>query len=517
MRNWDYELFRVMPGIISARDRASANLAMERWIEDLGEVHNPISYAKLEEADIHLRPELGWIADQALLGSNLSKTLCAIYGNRLAGKQYYVSLVPGPKNPSFDHEDAYADLKTQDTGYQLLGLYRFWNIIEYWFPYRDMLGEDWPMVLKQFVPRIAQANSSEAYQRELMALIARVHDSHANLWSSLQLRPPVGLFRLPIVVRFVENRAVVVGFTSGEAGKGTAFRVGDEILEIDGVSISKLIENWSPFYAASNEPTRLRDIGQALTNGGCVPVRVRIQREGLEPFEINATRVEKVAGDMSGSTHDRPGETFQRLSDQVAYLKLSSVKSADAGKYANAAKGTKGLIIDIRNYPSDFMIFTLGSLLVEEETVFARFTTGDTSNPGGFHWTDTVRLLPGLPHYSGKVVILVDESSQSSAEYTAMAFRSVPGAKVVGSTTAGADGNVSRIPLPGGLISMISGIGVFYPDKKPTQRVGILVDVEVRPTLAGIRAGRDEVLEEAVRQILGTQTSDAEIEKASRR
>lgn len=64
---------------------------------------------------------------------------------------------------------------------------------------------------------------------------------------------------------------------------------------------------------------------------------------------------------------------------------------------------------------------------------------------------------------------------------------------------------------------MISGIGVFYPDKKPTQRVGILVDVEVRPTLAGIRAGRDEVLEEAVRQILGTQTSDAEIEKASRR
>ena len=54
-----------------------------------------------------------------------------------------------------------------------------------------------------------------------------------------------------------------------------------------------------------------------------------------------------------------------------------------------------------------------------------------------------------------------------------MAFRAAGGI-VLGSTTAGADGNVSNIPLPGGLRTMISGIGVFYPDKGPTQRVGIV-------------------------------------------
>ena len=42
---------------------------------------------------------------------------------------------------------------------------------------------------------------------------------------------------------------------------------------------------------------------------------------------------------------------------------------------------------------------------------------------------------------------------------------------------------------------MISGIGVFYPDKSPTQRVGIVPDIEVSPTVEGIRTGRDEVLE----------------------
>jgi len=58
---------------------------------------------------------------------------------------------------------------------------------------------------------------------------------------------------------------------------------------------------------------------------------------------------------------------------------------------------------------------------------------------------------------------------------------------------------------------MISGIGVFYPDGRPTQGVGIVPDLEVRPTIAGIRAGRDEVLEAAVRRVLGREITAAEL------
>jgi len=71
--------------------------------------------------------------------------------------------------------------------------------------------------------------------------------------------------------------------------------------------------------------------------------------------------------------------------------------------------------------------------------------------------------------------------------------------------------------LPGGLSTMISGIGVFYPDKKPTQRIGIIPDVEVKPTIAGIRAGRDEVLEAALRQILEPGAAGVVIEKMGKR
>src|SRR5262249_10180104 len=154
-------------------------------------------------------------------------------------------------------------------------------------------------------------------------------------------------------------------------------------------------------------------------------------------------------------------------------------------------------------------VFSLGQLLISEPSAFVRFTQGDLTSPGAFHWMAPQALTPYQPHYSGKVVILVDESTQSQAEYTTMAFRTAPGAVVIGSTTAGADGNVSTVPLPGGLSSLISGIGVFYPDNRPTQRIGILPDVERTPTIAGIRAGRDELIEEAIRQITGTPASVA--------
>ena len=509
-RHWDYDLFRVLPKVLAAKDGAGANQAMLDWVAALGPVSKCEPCAKLDEKDIHLRPDLAWLSDESLLGGELSKSLRAIYANRIPGKQFYVSREGQASNPSFDHELSYGAMRLPDAGFQILALYRFWNIIEYWSPYRDVVGEDWNQVLADFLPRVALAKTAGDYQRELMAFIAMGHDTHANLWSSIQQRPPMGTCQLPVEVRFAEDRAVVSGFLN-DAGKASGLKPGDVILRLDGVPVSKLVETWSPYYAASNEPTRLRDIARSITRGNCGEAALSLRREG-EDLELKAQRVPTASLGPISQTHDQPGETFRRLSDDVAYLKLSSVKAADAGSYIDRAAGTKGLIIDIRNYPSEFMVFALGGHLVDHVTHFASFTKFDLSNPGAFHWSQGDPLLPLKPRYSGKIVILVDEVSQSQAEYTTMAFRSAPGSMVIGSTTAGADGNVSQVNLPGGLNSMISGLGVFYPDKKPTQRVGMIPDVEVKPTIAGIRAGRDELMEEAIRQILGRDVPLSEIQ-----
>ena len=58
-----------------------------------------------------------------------------------------------------------------------------------------------------------------------------------------------------------------------------------------------------------------------------------------------------------------------------------------------------------------------------------------------------ITLTPAEPHYDGKIVVLVDESSLSQAEYTAIALQSAPHTVVVGSTTAGGLTQMFRVFL----------------------------------------------------------------------
>jgi hypothetical protein len=62
----------------------------------------------------------------------------------------------------------------------------------------------------------------------------------------------------------------------------------------------------------------------------------------------------------------------------------------------------------------------------------------------------------------------------------------------------GANGDVSSFVLPGGVTVRFTGQAVMHPDGRQLQRVGLLPDVEVHPTIQGLREGRDEVLLAAI-------------------
>lgn len=512
--HWDFELFRVLPDILDSADRDARNRILTQWVDKLGVPESCDPCAKSPE-DAHLLPRLDWIQNAKLLGPELSRQLKNVHTHRFSGaEQFFVSQVAGVGNPVFDRELAYPGQQPPDAGYRILSLLRLWNIIEYWFPYRDQLDDDWNSVLREFLPRFVETDGIDNFQLELLSLIARIRDTHANLWSALDIRPPRGNCNWPVAMRFVEGRATVTAFMDEVRGHASGLEIGDVIETVDGQAIDSLIESWSPYYSASNQTTRLRDIARFLPRGDCGESTLTIERLGVSQSLI----VARIANsDMRPIPHDRPGETFQLLSPEIAYLKLSSIRVQDIAEYLEQASDTRGLVIDIRNYPSEFVVFALGQRLVREATSFARFTKGDLDNPGAFTWTQSLSLQPQTPGYGGKIAILVDEVSISQAEYTAMALRAGPLAVVVGSTTAGADGNVSPIPLPGGLRTLISGIGVFYPDKTPTQRVGIVPDIVVTPTINGIREGRDEVLEEALRHLLGPDTNEEMIRQIAGR
>jgi hypothetical protein len=110
-------------------------------------------------------------------------------------------------------------------------------------------------------------------------------------------------------------------------------QIGDVVETLDGTSVAELVKRWEPHYPASNRPTRLRDIARAMTRGACAPARVGISRTG-KAVQITAQRQPLAnLNPQAGNTHDLPGDTFRLLSEQVAYLKLSSVKVADVASY----------------------------------------------------------------------------------------------------------------------------------------------------------------------------------------
>ena len=103
--------------------------------------------------------------------------------------------------------------------------------------------------------------------------------------------------------------------------------------------------------------------------------------------------------------------------------------------------------------------------------------------------------------YTGKKVLLINERNMSSDETWAMAFR-LNGFTLIGTPTAGANGNIKSISLPGYKITAhFSGLGWYYPDDTQMQRTGIMPDIEVYPTMDDIMMGRDEVLEATIQYL----------------
>lgn len=154
-----------------------------------------------------------------------------------------------------------------------------------------------------------------------------------------------------------------------------------------------------------------------------------------------------------------------------------------------------------------YIPFSLAAHFVSTGTPFAKFTRPNLNRPGVFNFTSEVEVPSEKPEYKGKVVVLINEFTQSAGEFAAMSLQASNNVILIGSQTAGADGDISKIYLPGGLMTMISGAGVYYPDGTGTQRIGIIPDKIVKPTVQGIRDGKDEVLLKAI-QIIHSSKAD---------
>jgi carboxyl-terminal processing protease len=95
-------------------------------------------------------------------------------------------------------------------------------------------------------------------------------------------------------------------------------------------------------------------------------------------------------------------------------------------------------------------------------------------------------------------IVLQDHDTYSAAEDFLVAIDAVPHITTLGRPSGGSTGQPLVLDLPGGGGARIVTKRDTYPDGRDFVGIGALPDVTVEPTLAGLRAGRDEQLERAL-------------------
>jgi C-terminal processing protease CtpA/Prc len=501
--NWDAELFRVMPSVLKSKSDKQFSIALEQWVDRLGKPQVCEKCTELDKVkDLHNKPDYGTLFNNKVFSKTLNEKLLYIRANRNIGDHYYVNFdATAANNPEFWHEKEYVNMQYPDAGFRLLALYRYWSMINYFYPSRDLVAGGWRSILGEYIPRFVRNKNKTDYAKAMVQLIACINDTHAFIQNDA-FEAYKGGYRLPFQAKFIQNKLVVTGYYKDTLNVKAQFKIGDVITDINGKTVDNLLKTYLSMVPASNYEGKLREVARDFLLRGQKPdfTFKLIRDKGDVQVKFRAVETSKVDSYKLDFNADPAKPAYSLLNERVGYFFPGTYKRTMLDDIMKKFSSAKGMIIDLRCYPSDDVIHTLGNYLKSDSSVFVKFTAGSVAYPGMFYtFTSSYGSNKAASHYKGKLVVLVNELTQSNAEFVTMALQTISGVKVIGSKSAGADGNISQINLPGNFTTFVSGLGVYYPDGTCAQRKGVKIDYVVKPTLQGIKSGRDELLEEAIK------------------
>lgn len=491
--NWDDQLFEILPKLTEAKNKQELSSIYLQWIESLGNIEICTTCTSNENKDYFGKNfDLSWIKDSTLFSQKLISKLVFIEENRFQGNHHYVSTFEGVGNIRVQNEPEYPNFTWDNRSLRLLSLFQYWNYIEYFFPYKYQMDKDWDDVLKESIPNFLNPNSETDYHLAMLELIVNINDSH-GYFSSEVINDYFGENSLPVKLNIIGQKAIVTDFYNEKISMENDLQIGDVVLKVNGKTIETILAENMKYFNGSNISVKNRNAARLIFNGSETSVKIQFERNGkLEDKTVKRYPYYQI------NFKNPKSSKWNILDNNIGYVNMGELEVEDVKMVMDTLSTTKVIIFDIRNYPKGTM-YAIAEYLNKSPQEFAKFIIPDLSYPGKFNWTQSISCgKSNAQPYPGKVILLVNEITQSHAEFTTMCLQTSENSIIIGSQTSGADGNVSRINLVGGFETMFTGIGVFYPNGKETQRIGIVPDIEVYPTIQGIKKGKDEVLERAI-------------------
>jgi carboxyl-terminal processing protease len=465
------------------------------WLNSLGTV-NTCAECKSDQPDsTKINLNLYWLNDTMALSNEVVTRLQFIRDNRFQGENYYVHQIKGLGNTTYKNEKEYNDSVFPTQSLRLLGLSRYWNIINYYYPYTYVIGEDWNKVLLEMIPKFKDPKDTIDYHLAMLEIVTKINDSHA-FFITHYTNQYFGYKWAPFDFKIIDNKAIVTTLYNDSLCKIDDIKINDVFLSVDNMSIEAILKKNSKYIPASNYSIKLRNCYHAIFNGSTDSISVKFERSDIiqekvihryyfKKFEYKWKEPESLG-------------LWKILDGNIGYVNMGLLDPNEVNRVLKKLKKTKAIIFDVRNYPNETM-YAISKFLNPNKVPFVKFTIPDMTYPGIIKFEPEYYCgRTNKNYYKGKVVVLFNEYSQSHSEFTIMALQTAPDVTCIGSQTAGADGNVSTFKFPGGYETMMTGLGIYYPDWKETQRIGMVPDIEVKPTIEGIRIGKDEVLDKAI-------------------
>jgi C-terminal processing protease CtpA/Prc len=182
------------------------------------------------------------------------------------------------------------------------------------------------------------------------------------------------------------------------------------------------------------------------------------------------------------------------------YVDMSRVSQEAFDQNVPKLAEARGIILDLRGYPNGIAPETIGHL-IDKPVTCAQWLIPVTYSPDrqsvGFSFSNWT-VQPKAPRFRGKVVFLTDGRAISYAETYLGIIENYKLAAIVGGSTAGTNGNVNPLSLPGRIQIAWTGMKVLKHDGSRHHGVGIQPTVPASRTIRGVLEGRDEVFERAL-------------------
>ena len=412
-----------------------------------------------------------------------------------------------------ENDNPYAEMTFPNVEYRLLALFRFWNVINYFFPYKELIGDSWQTVLARYIPKFEANKDAVDYQLTVRELVTEMHDSHGFLRNADASMEKLGAFAPPAMAGYLEGKSVITKVLDDKL----PIKVGDVVVAVDGEPVEKKREFLARYVAASTPQWLARIVNARLLLGPKDSVmKLKVQAPGGEVRDVEVPRSLSLMDPKWRTVMQRSSPVIQMLPGGYGYADLARLQVGEVDKMFETIKNAPAMIFDMRGYPNG-TAWSIAPRLTEKQNVVAALfsrplleatslTNTELADSASYSFAQRIPERQG-DVYKGKVVVLINEDAISQAEHTCLFFESVTNVTFIGTPTAGANGDVTTMVLPGNLSVSFSGHNVRHADGRQLQRVGIKPTIRVEPTIRGLVEGRDEILDAAVKFLQTGATS----------